>query len=250
MVEAETLSFLFVGSAFLAGILSFLSPCVLPLVPVYLGYLTGSTAQEEAGGATMSRSQTLLHASAFIGGFAGVFVLLGASVGFVGYVLLDAVPLFLRIGGILIILMGLHLIGIIRIPFLYQEKRMQFRHAGDPNVGSSALLGVVFGAGWTPCVGPVLGTILGMAYASATAWQGALLLAVYSIGLGIPFLLSALGVERLLDRIRSIGPWLRRIEMASGVLLLVVGVLIFTNRFAVLNTYLIRMTPPWLLQYL
>lgn len=240
------LSPLFVGSAFLAGILSFLSPCVLPLVPVYLGYLTGSTHVE----GDMSRGRTMVHALAFIGGFGTIFVALGASVGLIGYLLLDQLPIMLRIGGALLIVMGLHLTGIIRIPFLYMEKRLEMGKTTEPTVWSSVLVGVVFGAGWTPCVGPVLGGILSLAAVSGTALEGAFLLAVYTAGLGIPFLLAALGVEKLLNNMKRIGPWLHRVEIASGVLLIIVGVLIFTDQFTRLNSLFIQFTPEWLVNYL
>lgn len=244
MMTAD-LSPLFIGSAFVAGILSFLSPCVLPLVPVYLGYLTGSLNPNET-----DRRTLLTHASAFIIGFASIFTVLGASVGLIGFALQDRVPLLVRIGGLVVILMGLHLLGVIRIPWLYMEKRLDMeRVAREPNIFASYGLGIVFGAGWTPCVGPVLSAILGLAYTSGTALQGAFLLAVYSAGLGIPFLLTALGAERLLTRLRP-GPWLRRIEQASGVLLIAVGLLLLSNRMTVLNSYLIRITPDWLLNLL
>ncbi len=242
---ATDLSPLFIGSAFVAGILSFLSPCVLPLVPVYLGYLTGSLNPNE-----VDRRTLLTHGSAFIIGFASIFTVLGASVGLIGFALQDRVPLLVRIGGLVVILMGLHLLGVIRIPWLYMEKRFDMDQvAREPNILTSYTLGIVFGAGWTPCVGPVLSAILGLAYTSGTALQGAFLLAVYSAGLGIPFLLSALGAKHLLERLRP-GAWLRRIEQASGLLLIAVGLLLLSNRMTVLNSYLIRLTPDWLLNLL
>ncbi len=242
----QEFSILFAGSAFLAGILSFLSPCVLPLVPVYLGYVTGSTPQDD----TFSRQRTMAHALAFVAGFGTVFVLLGASVGLIGYWLIDRVPLFLRVGSVLVMLMGLHLIGVIRIPFLYAEKRLHVDPKDDPSVVSAAFIGVVFGAGWTPCVGPVLGAILSLAAVSGTALQGALLLAIYSAGLAIPFLLSAAGADRLVRRMGRAGRWMRWVEVVSGVLLIGVGILLFTNRFAQLNAYFIQLTPEWLLRWL
>lgn len=244
-MSGQELSPIFVGSAFLAGVLSFLSPCVLPLVPVYLGYVTGSTLHD-----TPSRRRTMAHAAAFVAGFGTVFVLLGASVGLVGAWLIDRVPLILRFGGIFVILMGLHLAGVVRLPFLYAEKRLNVDVGNDPSVISAALVGVVFGAGWTPCIGPVLGAILSLAAASGTALQGALLLAVYTVGLGIPFLLAAAGAERLLQHARRAGRLLRGAEVASGLLLVVVGILLFTDRFTQLNAFFIRLTPEWLLRWL
>jgi len=186
----------------------------LPLVPVYLGYLTGSLNPND-----VDRRTLLTHASAFIIGFASIFTVLGASVGLIGFALQDRVPLLVRIGGLVVILMGLHLLGVIRIPWLYMEKRFDMEQA------------------------------VGLAYTSGTALQGAFLLAVYSAGLGIPFLLSALGAKHLLERLRP-GAWLRRIEQASGLLLIAVGLLLLSNRMTVLNSYLIRMTPDWLLNLL
>ncbi len=244
-MTSQELSLLFVGSAFLAGVLSFLSPCVLPLVPVYLGYITGSTLHD-----TPSRRRTIAHAVAFVVGFGSIFVLLGASIGLIGYWLIDRVPLILRFGGILVILMGLHLVGVVRIPFLYTEKRLNVNPGDDPSVISAALLGVVFGASWTPCIGPVLSAILGLAAVSRTAFQGALLLAVYTFGLGIPFLLVAAGADRALNRMRQAGKWMRGVELVSGLLLIAVGILIFTDRFTQLNAYFIRLTPEWLLRWL
>lgn len=245
-MTGEAMSPFFVGSAFVAGVLSFLSPCVLPLVPVYLGYLTGSTQHN----GEVLRRRTMIHAGAFVFGFGVIFVILGASVGLIGYYLLDLLPAALRVGGVLLIVMGLHLTGVIRIPLLYAEKRLDVGKTTEPTVWSSVLVGVVFGAGWTPCVGPVLGGILGLAAVSGTALQGAFLLTVYTAGLGIPFLLAAFGVDRILHTIRRVGPWLRGVEVASGLLLILVGVLIFTDQFTRLNSYFIRLTPAWLLEHL
>lgn len=232
--------------AFTAGVLSFLSPCVLPLVPIYLGYLTGQTTASSVP----SRRITVSHAVAFVLGFGGVFVALGASIGLIGYLLLDALPTLIRVGGILLVIMGLHLAGVIRIPFLYMEKRLELQRAESPTLWSSALVGMIFAAGWTPCVGPVLSGILGLAAVSGTALQGAFLLAVYSLGLGVPFLLAAVGLGSLTRSIRRLGPYLRYIEMASGTLLVIVGVLLFFDQFARLNAYFLRFTPAWLFERL
>ncbi|HBY94240.1 MAG: cytochrome c biogenesis protein CcdA [Ardenticatenaceae bacterium] len=232
--------------AFTAGVLSFLSPCVLPLVPIYLGYLTGQTSVSSAP----SRQTTLSHAAAFVFGFGGVFVILGASVGLIGYLLLDALPTLIRVGGILLIIMGLHLAGVIRIPFLYIEKRLELQRTESPTLWSSVVVGMIFAAGWTPCVGPVLSGILGLAAFSGTAFQGAFLLAVYSLGLGVPFLLAALGLGSLTRSIRRLGPYLRYVEMTTGALLVIIGVLLFFDQFARLNAYFLRFTPTWLFERL
>jgi cytochrome c-type biogenesis protein len=235
-------------AAFAGGLLSFLSPCVLPLVPIYLGYLTGAGAGNRDVAIEQSRLFTMAHGFAFVLGFSLVFIAWGAIGGALGDVVTS--DWFLRIGGILVIVMGLHLLGVIKIPLLYMEKRLEYQRQGNPNVFSSALVGATFGAGWTPCVGPILGGILSLAALNGGALQGASLLAVYSLGLGIPFLIAALGLGQASQFIRKLGPYLRYIEMTSGALLIVVGVLIFFNRFTELNSYFIQFTPSWLFERL
>ncbi|MGB0385133.1 MAG: cytochrome c biogenesis CcdA family protein [Ardenticatenaceae bacterium] len=234
--------------AFTAGLLSFLSPCVLPLVPIYLGYLTGAGAGNQNVSLAQSRSFTLAHGMAFVIGFSLVFIAWGAVGGAVG----DLVnhPWFVKIGAILIMVMGLHLLGIITIPMLYMEKRMHVEHGGNPNVFSSMMIGATFGAGWTPCVGPILGGILFLAAQEGGAVQGAGLLAVYSMGLAIPFLIAAAGLGQASATIRKLGPYLRYVEMTSGALLILVGILIFTDQFTQLNSFFIQFTPEWLFERL
>lgn len=233
-------------AAFSAGLLSFLSPCVLPLVPIYLGYLTGAGAGNRDIGVEQSRVFTLAHGIAFVFGFSLIFIVLGAGFGVFGDFLTDNLDWVLRIGGILVIIMGLHLLGVIKIPMLYMEKRLEYQHGGNPNVFSSILIGATFGAGWTPCVGPILGGILTLAAIQGDPLQGASLLTVYSLGLGVPFLIAAFGLGQASKAIRKFGPYLRYIEMASGVLLIFVGLLIFLDRFTELNSILIQFTPAWL----
>jgi cytochrome c-type biogenesis protein len=146
--------------------------------------------------------------------------------------------------------MGLHLLGVIRIPLLYMEKRMEVQRGANPNVISSLLVGATFGAGWTPCVGPILGAILSLAMLEGGALQGAGLLAIYSLGLAVPFLLVAVGLGQASAAIRRMGPYLRYVEMASGVLLIFIGVLLFTERFTELNSYFLQFTPRWLMDRL
>jgi len=230
--------------AFTAGLLSFLSPCVLPLVPIYLGYLTGAGAGNQKVSLAESRSFTLAHGLAFVIGFSLVFIAWGAIGGVVGDLVNS--PWFLRLGAILIIVMGLHLLGVITIPLLYMEKRLHVEHGGNPNIFSSLLIGATFGAGWTPCVGPILGGILFLAAQEGGALQGASLLAFYSMGLAIPFLLVAAGLGQASATIRKLGPYLRYVEMSSGVLLILVGILIFTGQLTQLNSFFIQFTPEWL----
>ncbi|MDQ4078235.1 MAG: cytochrome c biogenesis protein CcdA [Chloroflexota bacterium] len=231
-----------------AGLLSFLSPCVLPLVPIYLGYLTGAGAGNHNVAVEQSRTFTLAHGLAFVIGFSLVFIAWGAIGGLVG----DLVnhPWFLRVGAILLMVMGLHLIGVIQIPLLYMEKRLEIERSPDPNVISSLLVGATFGAGWTPCVGPVLAGILSLAALQGGALQGAALLSVYSLGLAIPFLVAAVGLGQASAAIRKLGPYLRYIEMASGVLLIFIGILLFTGQFTQLNSFFLQLTPEWLYERL
>jgi len=224
--------------AFAAGLLSFLSPCVLPLVPIYLGYLTGSSLGMVEGEEAPPRRVTFLHALAFVSGFSVLFIALGASVGLVGYMLIDRIDLLAKIGGILVAVLGLHLIGVIKIPILYREKRLDVSRGGDPSYVASFVVGMVFAAGWTPCVGPVLAGILLLAGASGTVAHGAILLTVYSLGLGVPFLLTALLLSTAINQFRRLNRYMRVIEIASGLLLIAAGVLLFTGNLQVLNGYL------------
>ena len=231
-----------------AGILSFLSPCVLPLVPIYLGYLTGAGAGNRAITMEQSRSFTLLHGLAFVSGFSLVFIALGAIGGAARAILTH--PAFLWVGAILLMVMGLHLLGVVRIPLLFMEKRFEVQRGANPNVFSSLLIGATFGAGWTPCIGPVLGAILLLSAQQGGVLQGASLLAVYSLGLAIPFLIMAGALGRASAFIRQLGPKLRYIEMASGALLIVVALMLVTGQMTQLNQYFYNLTPDWLIERL
>ena len=235
MSEPVTLG-LFV--AFAAGLLSFLSPCVLPLVPSYIGFLTGMSLPEMGG----RRRVALGHALLFVLGFSLVFVLLGASASALGRAL-NYYQLWLqRIGGVLIIGFGLVCLGIIKVGFLGQERRVQVEQKPAGYLGS-ALVGMAFGAGWTPCIGPVLGAILGLAATAHDLSRGMLLLAAYSAGLAVPFLIAAVALDAFLDwfqRFRQYLPWVMRV---SGVLLVFVGVLMVTGEFSRLAGWLQQFTP-------
>jgi cytochrome c-type biogenesis protein len=224
--------------AFAAGLLSFLSPCVLPLVPSYIGFLTGMSLPEMAG----RRRVALLHALLFVLGFSLVFMVLGASAPALGRALNYYQHWLQRIGGVLIILFGLVCLGVIRAPFLTQEHRLQMEQKPVGLLGS-ALVGMAFGAGWTPCIGPVLGAILGLAATTQDLSRGLLLLAVYSAGLAVPFLLAAAALDAFLDwfqRFRRYLPWVMR---ASGALLIFVGILMATGEFTRLAGWLQGFTP-------
>lgn len=231
--------------AFTAGLLSFLSPCVLPLVPSYVGFLTGIT-QPETG---MHRRGALAHALLFIVGFSIVFILLGASATALGRALGYYQVWLQRVGGVLVILFGLFCLGVFSPRLLTVEHRLHFDQKPVGYLGS-VLVGMAFAAGWTPCIGPVLGGILGLAATSTDVTRGMLLLAVYSAGLALPFLLAALALDSFLgwfQRFRPLLPWVMRI---SGVLLVLMGVLLVTGEFTRLAGWLQSLTPDFLREQL
>jgi cytochrome c-type biogenesis protein len=231
--------------AFAAGLLSFLSPCVLPLVPSYVGFLTGMTLPEVTG----RRRVALTHALLFVGGFSLVFILLGASATALGRALNYYQVWLQRIGGALIILFGLLCLGVFNLRLLSQERRLHLERKPVGYLGS-VLVGMAFAAGWTPCIGPVLGAILGLAATSTDVSRGMLLLAVYSAGLALPFLLAAVAVDSFLDwfqRFRRFLPWVMRV---SGVMLVFVGILLITGEFTRLAGWLQGLTPDFLREQL
>ena len=222
--------------AFGAGLLSFLSPCVLPLVPGYLSFVSGvnmSAARQSDAAVTIDRKAVLTSSSAFVFGFSAVFILLGASATAIGTLLLSHLPLLSKIAGVLLVLFGLHMTGLIPIKALYQEKRMQVAEKPLGLVGAF-VVGAAFAFGWTPCIGPILAGILAIAGTQETIWQGVGLLAAYSAGLGVPFMLTALGITQFYRFFDGFKHHLRKVEIASGVLLMVVGVLIFTGSLTAL----------------
>ncbi len=239
--------------AFLAGIVSFASPCCLPLVPGYVSYMVAISPDRAAA----SRRLAFFHALAFVVGFSVVFIALWGSVGLIGYLFRDYVGLLRLLGGAVLVFMGLHVAGVISISALYRERRLPMgagagawsgsgsvglagagsgaAAASAPGYGRSALLGVVFAAGWTPCIGPILGGIIGLASVSASVAQGTALLLVYALGLGIPFILVALGATEVSDRLG----WLRRhnaaVSAVTGAMLVAIGFLMITNTFGRLS---------------
>ncbi|HJX03809.1 MAG TPA: cytochrome c biogenesis protein CcdA [Dehalococcoidia bacterium] len=218
------------GAAFIAGILSFFSPCVLPLVPAYIANLAGSTAIEP--GARSSRIPALLHSICFVIGFSIIFVLLGASVGLLGTVITAHADILRIIAGVLITLMGLFIILAFKIPWFNYEKRIHFSPSRNPGYIRSVLIGMAFALGWTPCVGPVLGAILALAWSSQNVGLGARLLIVYSLGMGIPFILIGLAWGAVMPLWKNINKHLGLISIISGILLIIIGILILTNNFA------------------
>ena len=223
--------------AFLAGIASFLSPCVLPLVPGYVSMLSGASIDElknETNAAILHR--VLRNSLAFVAGFSLVFVILGASATWVGHFLRAHQGTFNIIAGIMVIIFGLHLTGLVKIPLLYREARLD---TGAPRrgLGGAFLVGFAFAFGWTPCIGPILAAILALAAQRQTVYQGMFLLAVYSAGLAIPFLITSVGLSSFLKFYRGFRKHLQAVEVASGVLLIFVGVLMAFNKLTVISGY-------------
>jgi cytochrome c-type biogenesis protein len=218
------------GIAFIAGLASFLSPCVFSLVPAYIGYLGGRSAASAVGGG-QNRWLTLSHGFAFVLGFSFVFILLGVAASFLGGALYQISTWLSRIGGIVVVIFGIHMTGLFRIPFLEYDLRPQT--APDRRWGylSSVLMGVFFSAGWSPCVGPVLGAILTLALNGGSIGVGVKLLSAYSAGLAIPFLVAATQIGLVTTLIRNYGKVMRYVEIGMGILLILVGVMLFLGRF-------------------
>lgn len=227
----------FIG-AFIAGLLSFLSPCVLPLIPSYITYITGlSFADLQAEHPSHKvRQQTIIHSLIFIAGFTTVFVLLGASATYLGGFLQEHMGLLRKVGGVLIFIFGLHISGIFDIGILLREKRFTI-HSKPAGYAGSFLVGLAFAAGWTPCIGPILASILMVAATEGTVYKGIGLLFIYSMGLGLPFFLASLAMHQFLVFFNRFKKYIRAFEVVTGVFLMIVGVLIFTNYLSVLSRY-------------
>jgi cytochrome c-type biogenesis protein len=218
-----------IGLAFLAGLASFLSPCVFSLIPAYIGYLGGRAV----GGEVTERNRfiTFTHGLAFVLGFSIVFITLGVATSAFGRLLFDLRFILAKVGGIVVIIFGLHMIGVFRIPFLEYDTRVQQMPDRKWGYLSSALMGVFFSAGWAPCVGPVLGAILTLALNGGSVSTGVSLLSAYSAGLAIPFLIAALGVGWVSVTLRKYGKVMHYVEIAMGVVLVILGVLLFAGIF-------------------
>jgi cytochrome c-type biogenesis protein len=230
--------------AFVAGVVSFASPCCLPLVPAYLGYMVGSDSVTRA-----RRRDALVEALFFVAGFSVVFISLWASVGLIGYALRDQAWILRQVGGAVLVFMGLHVAGVISIAALYREVHLPLparlapagmgfgeTHVGAPSHGRSAMLGVVFAAGWTPCIGPILGGIIGLASLNATVVQGTGLLVAYAAGLGVPFVLMAVGANSVSKRLGFLRTHHTAVSRVTGAMLIVVGFLMITNTFVRLSS--------------
>ncbi|MHB0999333.1 MAG: cytochrome c biogenesis CcdA family protein [Armatimonadota bacterium] len=218
-----------IPAAFLAGILSFMSPCVLPLVPAYLSYMSGSSIEEMSSAQSSNAiRRTGARSAMFVLGFTTVFVAMGATASFIGQALSAQMDLLMKIAGVVIIIFGLHIAGVFRIKALYSEKRF---HIKMKNVGlpGAFIIGIMFALGWTPCIGPVLSGILTLAGNSETLSRGMILLSFYSLGLGVPFLMAGFATGRVLDGFAKFKKHFRKIEIVSGILMVIVGVTIFTG---------------------
>jgi cytochrome c-type biogenesis protein len=220
--------------AFAAGVLSFASPCCLPLVPVYIGHMV-SISTETTG--PSRRLVSVTHAAAFVAGFSIIFIAFWTSIGFVGFLALDNARYIREIGGAVLIFMGLHLLGVINVGFLNREYAVSHEGGGRPGYPRSLILGMTFAAGWTPCIGPVLGSIIGLAIIEDQVAKGALLLAAYSAGLGLPFLIMALAVEPISAGLKRIRPVLAAVPIVSGTLVVGIGFLMLTNNLIQVNQF-------------
>ncbi len=234
-----------IAIALSAGVLSFLSPCVLPLVPSYLTFVTGMSLEDLQEG--VNRKATFTHSLLFVLGFSAIFIVLGASASFLGQFFRAYEIWIARIGGLVIIALGLHMAGVFRMLPLMQEKRV---HLNDKPAGYLGTLGVgmAFGAGWTPCIGPVLGAILTYGFSQDTMWAGVGLLSVYSLGLAVPFLIAALALDWFLQAFKRFRRWIPVVEKASGVLLVFLGLLLLTGNFTILSGWLTQFTPGFILE--
>ena len=227
--------------AFVAGLLSFLSPCVLPLIPSYVGFLTGLTLEE----LEVRRGTAVAHALWFVAGFSLIFIALGATASALGVLVLRSQVWIGRIGGGVVILFGLYLLGVLRPALLMRERKVQLARKPLGYLGS-AFVGITFGAAWTPCIGPILGAILTLAAAQASVGHGAALLTAYSAGLALPFVVTALALDRFLAWFQRFRPYLLWVERTAGTLLILLGLLLVTDRFTLLAGWLQGLTPEFL----
>jgi cytochrome c-type biogenesis protein len=237
--------------AFAAGVLSFLSPCVLPLIPSYLSFVSGISLDEMRSEPARAQMhwRIVLNSMAFILGFSLVFVSLGASASLIGSFFLNYRNLIRLLGGVFIVVVGLYLIGLFKIAAL--ERYLQFNLKDKPaGYLGSVLVGITFAVAWTPCVGPILGAILAIAGTSADVARGILLLATYALGLAVPFFFSALAIDSFFQFSQAFRRYIQAFHIASGVLLVVAGILLMTDYMTSLNIYVLRFTPAWLIKRL
>ncbi|MGQ0642357.1 MAG: cytochrome c biogenesis CcdA family protein [Gemmatimonadaceae bacterium] len=227
--------------SFTAGLLSFLSPCVLPLIPSYVTFITGMSLDD----VVIARRRTLVHALLFIAGFTLIFLALGAGATALGSTLRFERRWLSRVGGVLIIVFGLYLLGVLKIGAFMRERRI---HLADKPLGylGTVLVGMTFGAGWTPCIGPILSAILVYTSSEADLSRGMMLLSAYSLGLAVPFVIAAVAIDRFINVVKAMRRHLVWVSRVSGLLLIAVGLLMVTDRFTILASYLQSLTPDFL----
>lgn len=236
MSGAENIS-IFV--AFLAGLISFLSPCILPVIPSYLVFITGISLEELSQQENLRkvRKKVIANSLTFILGFSIIFITMGASATFLGKFLFRNIRWFEIIGGVLVIILGLHFAGILRLKFLDREKKIHLKKKPLGYLGT-CLVGMAFGAGWTPCVGPILGAILAVAATTQNIFKGIALLAFYSAGLGLPFFLSAIILHKFFEYFKTIKKYFKVISIVGGVLLIIVGILLISGYFSSISSFM------------
>lgn len=239
LIDAGLLPAIFIALA--AGIISFLSPCVLPIVPPYLAYMSGVTLNDMSS-VSSARRKAVIAALFFVMGLSTVFLILGFTASAFGAFFLQNQVFFARASGAVVVIFGLHFLGVFRIPFLDQEARLDAGDKGGSSFGAY-VLGLAFAFGWTPCIGPQLGAILALAASEASVARGTLLLGVYAIGLGIPFLLAAMFITRATRLMNRIKPHMKLIERIMGGLLILVGLALLTGAFSTFSFWLLETFP-------
>lgn len=217
------------------GVISFASPCILPLIPSYVSYITGISYDELVSRESRRKNMniTLLHSLAFVAGFSIIFVLLGATASYAGSILSQHLDTIRIVGGVLIIIMGVFVMDVVNIPFLQREAKLRLK-ARPAGFAGTLVVGMIFGAGWTPCTGPFLGSVLALAMTSETLGSGMALLMLYSLGLGIPFILSALAISAFLSSFSKLKKHFKAIKITSGVILIIMGVLLLMDKMTIL----------------
>lgn len=228
--------------ALVMGIISFASPCILPLIPSYVSYITGISYDELVSRESRRRNMhiTLLHSLAFVAGFSIIFVLLGATASFAGNILSQYLDTIRIVGGVIIILMGVFVMDVVNIPFLQREAKIHLKTRPAGYIGT-LVVGMIFGAGWTPCTGPFLGSVLALAMTTDTLGRGMALLSFYSLGLGVPFILSALAISAFLTSFDKLKTHFKAIKITSGVILIIMGLLLVTDSMTLLTSYILSM---------
>lgn len=228
-----------IAATFGIGFLTFVSPCVLPIIPSYLAYISGTSFEDLTDDQQTSgiRAKTFIHSLMFVLGFSLIFIILGASATFIGRFLSAHISLITKIAGAVVIFFGLHLSGLVKLNFLMQEHRMDVKEK-PAGLAGSFLVGLAFGAGWTPCVGPLLGTALGLASTKDTVLSGIVLLGAYAMGMGLPFLLASLAFNHFLSYSKKLKKYMDKFTMASGIFLIVMGVLMISGLFGPLSSWI------------